>query len=122
MRELKFRAWFPITKELIVFCDPYICSEYSTISFETEKEDYKGICMLPDDYTEVKMNVLMQFTGLLDKNGKEIYEFDKLKDLGGDIGIVEFDDGSFIIKHENGTSNFIARVNHFEIVGNIYEN
>ena len=50
-------------------------------------------------YWEVIPETVGQFTGLLDKNGKEIWEYD-IVDWDGVKLLVEFIDGSFCI-HEN---------------------
>ena len=108
MRTIKFRAWH---KEEKVMC------EVSTINFEKGAfiegvkpgEDYVGdkyFVPAPEngrfcDWDEIE---LMQFTGLEDKNGKEIYEGDILKlpiyDIpavycGDDFYVVEFRFGAF---------------------------
>lgn len=75
--------------------------------------------------------IVMQFTGLTDKNGKEIYEGDKIL-CDGMIGTVKYVNASFIIEWnediysellgwsdwERGKKN---EGNEYEVIGNIYQ-
>ena len=73
--------------------------------------------------------ILMQYTGLKDKNGKEIYEGDILMDGLKELMIVDWDKetASFIMvdaKDEEMGYSFecYSDLNHIEVIGNIYEN
>lgn len=117
MREIKFRVWYegPFANEMI-YPDLYW--------FEEE-----GIREIPNDYaTKYKV---MQYTGLKDKQGKEIYEGDIVKGTAAPMRVI-FLDGSFILAdrdmEKRGAytdmrifNNAEKAITMWEVIGNIYE-
>jgi len=106
MRELKFRAWDKTANE---FVDDFILDRLGN-EYQTDKSEFWG-----DD----RDIVLMQYTGLLDKEGKEIYESDYLGDW-----CVFWGSGKYIL-HNISTGDIIdcdeTNTINKEINGNSYE-
>jgi uncharacterized phage protein (TIGR01671 family) len=130
MREIKFRAWDKrrgvILKVGAIDFDDTRVDPYP-IPSEKPGETW------PLDFTEVE---LMQYTGLKDKNGKEIYEGDILA-YGGDNhnGVVIWDDDCGVpgFHVEEGARlrgddkkkrihGLPPDTEPMEVIGNIYEN
>ena len=66
---------------------------------------------------------IMQYTGLKDKNNKEIYEGDIVFESSGkEYFKVVFEDGSFRLESEEYSLLLKNYVHICEVVGNIYEN
>jgi len=66
---------------------------------------------------------IMQFTGLTDKNGKEIYEGDIMDYGGGRVVIVEFEEGCFGLRMPLGNfEKCWLSPKHFAIIGNKFQN
>ena len=68
MREIKFRIWDKQNKEMLDLEDLHY--EYGKMSIRTT---------MYNDYFDTEDMILMQYTGIKDKNGKEIYEGDIIK-------------------------------------------
>ncbi|WP_412519736.1 YopX family protein [Staphylococcus simulans] len=69
--------------------------------------------------------IVMMSTGLKDKNGKEIYESDIVRNSYGELYVVEWLDGSFVLtEFYNGGYDhcYINNPTEYEVVGNVYEN
>ena len=130
MREIKFRAWDQSKKKM---------RELSLLGLMWQREtdltvygvnDHNGLVS-----HSIKDNVpVMQYTGLKDKNGKEIYEGDIVtynRSVGNWIGqymtttheiVFSEDVFSYVMKY--GSSYIKLRKNlgyEYEVIGNIYE-
>lgn len=123
MREIKFRVWDDVLKEML-----YSKAEQfdDAILFRFEK------------HLETENPIYMQYTGINNEYGTEIYEGDILKwsspDNDGTMmvsnDVVIFKDGCFMLKNEDGRViellkegiEYNESFEKVELIGNIYEN
>lgn len=133
-REIKFRAWLPLGGFMMPDFDNWVDFKGNYWTTSEKKHDTPNIEI--SCYKDQSVIILMQFTGLKDKNGKEIYEGDICR-RNGHIRVIIFHHGSFLsvptkhwmdeVDNDNITAlhkgwhliNFIADI---EVIGNIHEN
>lgn len=128
-REIKFRAYDKDYERMTYFDDedylyqcPFILRLEQVFKKDSNYDDYED-----SEYKDVTDKLeLMQYTGLHDKNGKEIYE--------GDIVYIASEDENAFILWDKETARYIiqfkgwcADFDNFygkdlEVVGNIYDN
>lgn len=113
MREIKFRAWDTTAHKM----EP-VGEITFDIGLEVAIGNHNGKTRSVNMQYQPHV-ILMQFTGLKDKSGKEIYEGDLVKNENGVLRVVEFHDGSFTFGDYYFGSIGAGRV--LEVVGNIYE-
>lgn len=114
-REIKFRAWIKEEKRMVEV--EIVDTRAKTISYIEKSKITNGYYLRSMNYDEIE---LMQYTGIKDKNGKEIYEGDIVVNSDGDFGYVFFKDGSYNVRHDVYTGYLFAW--DYEIKESIYEN
>lgn len=120
MREIKFRAWWANEKTMLNNVHDF----YDTLGnighgneYEPENS-FSGVLDNPDEYQ------VMQYTGLKDKNGVEIYEGDILQFGDGICREVSYDHEhtGFKLKGEDPVNPLWQMHKSMQVIGNIYEN
>lgn len=127
-RAIKLRAW-DTEQEIMVYFN--IRDLHGSDMGELKADQFLEI----EDLTPlIKSGILMQYTGLKDKNGKEIYEGDIVKyfndyyDLKGLNGCVksqvEWDNGGFCVDDADigAYCEDNSDITGLEVIGNLYEN
>ena len=118
-REIKFRVWDKDLKRI-----RYLNTEHDFIHFDSLGQGY---------YENMQTGLgewfsdLMQYTGLKDKNGRDVYEgdivmFDYEWTKPTEIGVITWNstNASFQIKGHIPSSS-MKRLSRMKVIGNIYE-
>ncbi|EAG4521030.1 hypothetical protein CBM19_00460 [Listeria monocytogenes] len=121
MRESEFRAFVKRKKEMFPVTD---------LRFNRYEKDAVGVsgcgdpyCTMCDDWYNFDDVLLMQYTGLKDKNGKKIFEGDICWEEHNECyGVVKFEDAKFLYLWENIAEDLWEVADGIEICGNIHEN
>jgi hypothetical protein len=119
-REIKYRAWLKEENKMVIV---------ETIDFSEKSIQYLEKNEIIDAYLLRRMIFedieLMQYTGIKNKNGLEIYEGDIIICKYGPEIMMEvkwIDEGFRTLGKYNG-DNYVGYVkNSAEVIGNIYEN
>lgn len=127
MRTIKFRAW-DVRKKGWCNEDDYNLFIGLDGDLEFHNYGYPTESLRPDCHPKIK---LMQFTGLKDKNGKEIYEGDivnRFEDYNFKVVWCE-EDGAFVLRSlKDKNDDYFRHMKYYEleteieVIGNIYEN
>ena len=132
MREIKFRGY---SKSFSMMFDYDMLEMASAGMVDICKRELKKI---DPEATELQMGlflptydkdlILMQYTGLKDINGIEIYEGDiverrfmNLIDGAEFVGVVKYYDGAFNVDNNKEGYPLFHEIDEIEILGNIYE-
>ncbi|EOW0655242.1 YopX family protein [Listeria innocua] len=130
MRDIEYRAFVKKDKKVLPVTD---------LCFNRYEKDAVGVsgcgnakCTLCVDWYNFDDVVLMQYTGLKDKNGNKIFEGDIVINSKGQIGYIAFlvQEAGFVVVLKNSdyrlghrnTNECYERATHHKIIGNIHEN
>jgi uncharacterized phage protein (TIGR01671 family) len=99
-REIKFRVWDALRKDM----HHYDLSKISNGSYNIN----------PDH--------IMQFTGLHDRTGKEIYEGDIVSYYELNPYVILYQDGLYLLENKELGNVYFPLWGECEVIGNIFEN
>ena len=119
MRDIKFRCWDTENKQMLKVQELDFEDTFYGGRLSIRTDQY-------NDYFDIEDMILMQYTGLKDRNGKEIYE--------GDIVYIMPEDERGIIRWDNETARYVVIYDNIisdfdnwygkdlEVIGNKFDN
>ena len=120
----KFRAWLKSAKEMVEVLEIDFYNKEVAYIWTEQVSDYE--LEQTREVDKIDDLVLMQSTGLKDKNNVDIYTGDIL-DIKANfkrLGFVIFDHGKFKVQHVEDTVfyDFTQVLSQCEVIGNVFEN
>lgn len=116
-REIKFRAFHKPSKqmfEVFSFCDSFV-------KVYTDKD----VCIDVKKCPRIDFEPLLQYTGLKDKKGKEMYENQGVNVASKFAGIIQYSNGGFVIENSEGRQIPIGELISYlsyEVTSDIFQN
>ena len=112
-REIKFRAWAKKDKEIV-----------EILYLETREDGL--VAVLYKDNSKITLGKyaikIMQYTGLKDSKGYEIYEDDIVwNEWDEEYQVVIYDEGEYKLMGERHIQNLYNELDYIDIRGNVYE-
>lgn len=108
-RIIKFRAWDKKEKKMIEVQEMYF--------------NWKEEWVVVEGYIDLQDFELMQYTGINDKSGKEIYENDIIETKGY-VTVVRYEAPKFCCRYDKGKAEMMDfdPFEECEVIGNVYQN